>query len=364
VFDYVAGSFTEYRDGILYLGDGEEKLFHLEISEPNAQINNLQVEWIDGHDVNTRRTQSGGKITLAKENIDADTGKQMWRIKHDEDYKEGGWWMITRDLKYKTWEEYSESYLHETSTYQNFESDYSYYYSQQTLPSSPVNYYNATDPNTGVTRWYLNRFDSDNYVDGHTSTLSIRCSFNPADITIANGKPETLSSRSSVALPVEYGSYDRVLHDIDSDGSPLSYYYTVTYYTRVTGTRYTDKYCQSYYVSVTPYVLDDAAFKSNPNYYHGEFKGYRDHFNLLGIQDSHEDLNYPATVLHQYAVETTTKDEGVSAEYDTAFVISYQRFNGDTVTFTYPVKVQKRICEAYSKGAWRYTGDKYVFQQQ
>jgi hypothetical protein len=87
VFDYAAGSFTEYKNNILYLGDGEDKLFHLDISEANAQVDNIEIEWINGNSPDSRTTASGGKITLAKEQINGSTGKQMWRLKHGEDYK-------------------------------------------------------------------------------------------------------------------------------------------------------------------------------------------------------------------------------------------------------------------------------------
>jgi hypothetical protein len=132
-----------------------------------------------------------------------------------------------------------------------------------------------------------------------------------------------------------------------------------------TGTIYngTSAYCQVYYEAVTPYVLDDTAFKNNPNYYHGEYRGYRDHFKLGGAQDDHDDLYYPATVLHKNAASTTSKDEGLSAEYDASFSVSYRRFNGETVTRNYPVKVQKRMCEAYSKGKWKLDGNRYVLRQ-
>jgi hypothetical protein len=149
VFDYMAGSFTEYRNGILYLGDGEEKLFHFEISEPNAQVDNLQVTWINGTGQDTRTTNAGGFITLAKENIDANTGKQMWRIKHGEDHTQDGWWMITRDMKYKTWTETSSNTPNPVI--------------------SDVRYFTA-DPNTGIKKWSMIRYDSGGKYEEHTST--------------------------------------------------------------------------------------------------------------------------------------------------------------------------------------------------
>ncbi|MDR2021046.1 MAG: hypothetical protein LBQ14_09815, partial [Treponema sp.] len=105
VFDFEAGAFSYYdpKTNTLYLGDGEQSLFHLNISEENAELENLQVFWqgVDGSTANNTEVKNGGHIRLAKENGTPDSGKQLWRIGHTLDHLSTNlFYLITRDLFY------------------------------------------------------------------------------------------------------------------------------------------------------------------------------------------------------------------------------------------------------------------------
>ncbi|MDR2053097.1 MAG: hypothetical protein LBP80_06765 [Treponema sp.] len=64
VFDFEAGSFSYYdsRTNTLYLGDGEQSLFHLNILEENAELENLQVFWqsVNGSAADNKEVKNGG----------------------------------------------------------------------------------------------------------------------------------------------------------------------------------------------------------------------------------------------------------------------------------------------------------------
>jgi hypothetical protein len=90
VFDFEAGSFSYYdaRTNTLYLGDGEQSLFHLNILEENAELENLQVFWqsVNGSTVDNKEVKNGGHISLAKESGTSNSGEPLWRIGHNTDH--------------------------------------------------------------------------------------------------------------------------------------------------------------------------------------------------------------------------------------------------------------------------------------
>jgi hypothetical protein len=87
-------------------GDGEQALFHLDILEENAELENLQVFWqsVNGANVDNKETKDGGHISLAKESGTSDSGEQLWRIGHNRDHLSASpFYLISRDLFYKVY---------------------------------------------------------------------------------------------------------------------------------------------------------------------------------------------------------------------------------------------------------------------
>lgn len=106
VFNFEAGSFSYYvpnsgngNAGTLYLGDGESYSFYLDIKEPNAKLENISVSFNQNTaSVDTTQSSSAdceksdeAHIYLAKDVTDSN-GVQYWRIGHNYDYTETGYW--------------------------------------------------------------------------------------------------------------------------------------------------------------------------------------------------------------------------------------------------------------------------------
>jgi hypothetical protein len=105
VFDLEAGAFSRYDSAAntLYLGDGEQALFHLNILEKNAELEDLQVFWqsVDGATVDNKEAKNGGYISVSKETGSSDSGEQLWRVGHRLDHlSETPFFLITKDLFY------------------------------------------------------------------------------------------------------------------------------------------------------------------------------------------------------------------------------------------------------------------------
>ena len=116
VFDFEAGSFSYYdeRTNTLYLGDGEQSLFHLNIQEENAELENLQVFWqsVNGSTVDNKEVKNGGHISLAKESGASDSGEPLWRIGHTLDHlSTSPFYLISKDLFYTV---FSQKYTYRT----------------------------------------------------------------------------------------------------------------------------------------------------------------------------------------------------------------------------------------------------------
>jgi hypothetical protein len=112
VFDLEAGAFSRYdsKTNTLYLGDGEQALFHLDILEENASLENLQVIWqsVSGSTVDNKEASNGGHINLTKENASSDSGKQLWRVRHNFDHiSSTPFYLIRKNLFYTV---YAEKY--------------------------------------------------------------------------------------------------------------------------------------------------------------------------------------------------------------------------------------------------------------
>lgn len=329
VFDYAAGSFTEYRDGILYLGDGEAELFHLDISEPNAQLNNISVEWINGGYPDSRTTDEGGYITLSREHINADTGKQMYRIQHTVDHKPASndYYLVSKALKYRV-RKTSYVFLGDTTT------------TAQTID---------TETTKGVKEWYLREDIWWNDIHNVKWTEDR-----------LNGKSD--NELLSIFLRDTSFTHPHTGHSGDR-GAGASWIYTLDDRTTVFGISVGDLYtCQIFYEDINPYVISKNDLQSNPDFYRPYFRGRDFRDDALNSKDEWNYITFEAKKIHQYATETGTKDTGILGQFAASFVISYQRFNGEVESRSYPVKVQKRMCESYSKGMWKLVGKKYVYQ--
>jgi hypothetical protein len=105
VFDFEAGAFSYYdpKTNTLYLGDGEQSLFHLDILEENAELENLEVFWqsAGGSTADNTEVKDGGHISLARENGRSDSGEPLWRIGHNLDHLSTSlFYLISKDLFY------------------------------------------------------------------------------------------------------------------------------------------------------------------------------------------------------------------------------------------------------------------------
>jgi hypothetical protein len=105
VFDLEAGAFSRYDSATntLYLGDGEQALFHLNILEENAELEDLQVFWqsVNGANVDNKEVKNGGYIMLSKESGTSDSGEQLWRVGHGLDHLSASpFFLISKDLFY------------------------------------------------------------------------------------------------------------------------------------------------------------------------------------------------------------------------------------------------------------------------
>jgi hypothetical protein len=103
-----AGAFSRYDPAAntLYLGDGEQALFHLDILEENAELEDLQIFWqsVNGANVDNKETKDGGHISLSKENGTSDSGEPLWRIGHKLDHLSASpFFLISKDLFYSVY---------------------------------------------------------------------------------------------------------------------------------------------------------------------------------------------------------------------------------------------------------------------
>jgi hypothetical protein len=119
-FDLQAGSFSEYRGGVLYLGDGEEMVFSLSVAEPKAALNVTKIEWRPppGATPDVRDdAANGGLISVSR---DGPEGSNRFRVKHAVDhtdlvYNEKGeidvtktkFFLIAKDMSYTATNTYS-----------------------------------------------------------------------------------------------------------------------------------------------------------------------------------------------------------------------------------------------------------------
>jgi hypothetical protein len=98
------------------LGDGEQSLFHLNILEENAELENLQVFWqsVNGSTVDNKEAKNGGHISLSKESGNSDTGEPLWRVGHNKDHlSETIFYLISKDLYYAA---YGRKYTYPSSS--------------------------------------------------------------------------------------------------------------------------------------------------------------------------------------------------------------------------------------------------------
>jgi hypothetical protein len=110
VFDMDAGAFSRYdpATNTLYLGDGEQALFHLTLDEENAELEDIRVFWqsVNGALPDNKELANGGFITLAQEPANPDSSTSLWRISHTHDYISASpFYLISKDLYYSVYAE-------------------------------------------------------------------------------------------------------------------------------------------------------------------------------------------------------------------------------------------------------------------
>ena len=110
--NYRSGSFSRYDEtnNMLYLGDGEEYVFYLDIAEDLANIENLKVSYqaASNADMNYQLAaeKEGGLIVFEEDDKGEEDGERRWRIKHTKDTVDPAvYYLLTRDLQFKYTEE-------------------------------------------------------------------------------------------------------------------------------------------------------------------------------------------------------------------------------------------------------------------
>jgi hypothetical protein len=157
VFDFEAGSFSYYdaRTNTLYLGDGEQSLFHLNILEENAELENLQVFWqsVNGSAADNKEVKNGGHISLAKESGTSNSGEPLWRIGHNADHlSTSPFFLISRDLYYTV---FAQKYTYTTVTDPPTESNPSGGSHVETTTSVTENTTYSAAQGQGITGWWV-----------------------------------------------------------------------------------------------------------------------------------------------------------------------------------------------------------------
>jgi hypothetical protein len=157
VFDFEAGAFSYYdsRTNTLYLGDGEQSLFHLDILEENAELENLQVFWqsVNGSTVDNKEVKNGGHISLAKESGTSNSGEPLWRIGHNLDHlSTSPFFLISKDLYYKVQsKKYSYITVQDPPTEDNpFGGSH-----EETITTINENSTYETSQGQGITGWWV-----------------------------------------------------------------------------------------------------------------------------------------------------------------------------------------------------------------
>jgi hypothetical protein len=157
VFDMEAGAFSYYdpATNTLYLGDGEQSLFHLDIAEENAELEDLQVFWqsVNGAVADNTAVTNSGHISLAKESNKSDSGEQLWRIGHNLDHLSTDlFYLISKDLFYAVKSQrYSEVTVRDPPTKENpFGGSH---IETQIIPTENAAY--DASKNQGITGWWV-----------------------------------------------------------------------------------------------------------------------------------------------------------------------------------------------------------------
>jgi hypothetical protein len=351
VFDFAAGSFSSYdtKTNTLYLGDGEQSLFHLTIKEENAALENLQVFWqsVNGAAADNRTTGQSGYITLSKDPGVSDSGEPLWRIGHEFDYLSAEpYYLISRDLKFRVWKTiYSGDFYTVKIPHEYYDSEsgtsITYYTSEwrshQYETDSPVEILTA-DPNTAITGWYVYTNDWWDLLD-HKQRAYLSFRSDSPVITEAmsgyNGEAKTYTLDKTQKITKE---------ESDGDGN----------------TRVLASYCNGevlhgevFYEPVTPYVLSTARFEGNPNYYHPRLSG--DEYNWGGWWNGGNSWTktFDAAAFHAYATTTTSKNSAILSVSSGQIKLTYKRFDGTSGEKVINVQIQRRDCESYNSGKWR-----------
>jgi hypothetical protein len=349
VFDFEAGSFSNYDRGAntLFLGDGEQALFHLKVLEENTVLENLQVFWqsVSGSSADNTAAESGGAVTLARENSAAPSGEQLWRIGHNSDYLSADpYYLISRNLKYRVWKTtyggsiYTVQVPYETtddsgSTSVNYRTEYR---STQTQTDSPVEIRTA-DPNTGITRWYVytrDWWDLLNHKERAYIGLDI------ASPVMAQALTRDFDGEEKKWV----SNQTRVISQTadDESGTVLASYRTGEIY-----------YCEVFYDPVSPYVLRKSTFEANPNYYRPEMSGHEYDWGEWWSSSNSWDVVFGAARFHKYATPTPSKNSAVIRTFYGQIKLTYSRFDGTPGENVINVQIQKRECEAYNNGKWK-----------
>ncbi|MDR2159693.1 MAG: Ig-like domain-containing protein [Treponema sp.] len=349
VFDFEAGSFSNYdgRANTLYLGDGEEALFHLKVLEENTVLENLRVFWqsVSGSSADNTAAESGGAVTLGKENSAAPSGEQLWRIGHNSDYlSEEPYYLISRDLKYRVWKvTFSGNIYPVQIPYETFDDEglsHIYYTTEyranQWQSTGPVEIRSA-DPNTGILSWYVYTSDWWDMLN-HKQRAYIGADMASPVMSRAMGRAFDGEEKTWKYDDTRTYSYT----SDDDSGTVLASYEEGDVY-----------YCEVFYDHVAPYVLRKSTFEANPNYYRPEMSGREYDWGEWWSSSNSWDAVFGEARFHKYATPTPSKNSAVIRTYYGQIKLTYNRFDGTPGENVINVQIQKRECEAYNNGKWR-----------
>jgi hypothetical protein len=345
VFDLEAGSFSSYdpKTNTLYLGDGEQSLFHLRVAEDNADLENLSVFWqsVNGAAADNLAANQGGYISLSKEPGVSNSGEPLWRIGHGFDYISAEpYYLISRDLKFRVWKTiYSGDFYTVQIPHQFSQTTYytSEWRSNQYETDSPIEIRTA-DPNTAVTGWYVHTNDWWDFLD-HKQRAYLAVKSPSTIIADVMGGYDGTEKTYTVDMTQETRKEES---DDDGNTSILASYRNGEVL-----------HCEVFYEPVAPYAVSMARFQGNPNYFRPALSG--DEYNWGGWWSGGNSWTktFDAEPLHAYTTTTTSKNSAVLAAYYGQIKLTYKRFDGTSGEKVINVQIQRRDCESYNNGTWR-----------
>lgn len=415
VFDYQSGSFSRYEGGKLYLGDGEDNIFHLTIEEDLADISDITVTYQPGAGSSAHyKTGDDGYIVFEEDN-ESNDGVRRWRIKHNHDVtdEDTTWYMLEKNLQFEIQEvEYYTDkvveYVPCRSSALSTDSDgYPLTGGEKIFRCANMKYVdnghwggNHNDswtPNwewvhTGECLGNIKHYIRSEQKERILSTARLS-TFNP------NNAIKAWSYQLLIGFNNRWDASQQWAVPINGSYSSAFERYGVKWYKDISGWRGT-KNClygrtgdstgpinfegfketdasshtfsnglfnlgektfrtqriKPIYVTWNPVVISEETLQKNPNFYKPYQQMQRCKGSNLWDQDDRKYADCPAVITHGYALVTTSKDINISERPSGQgeIVISFGSVNGQQIQpIKIPVEVEVRDCEYHCETNWK-----------